>query len=125
MDPAEPSPDSGFRRARILVVEDDAAVRRTLEALLAARGWVVENAADGQAALDVLQQRVPDLVVMDMVMPGGGGLESLSRLRGDPRTRCVPVVMISGLSDDEARAEALEAGASDFLIKPFHEGDLV
>jgi PAS domain S-box-containing protein len=75
-------------------------------------------------AVEALQQRVPDLVVMDMVMPRIGGLEALRRIRAEPRTRCVPVVMISALADDEARAQALEAGASDFLIKPFSAQEL-
>ena len=125
MDSGDAGPQRPTRRARILVVDDDPALLRIVELLLCARGWVVETAADGRAALAALEERVPDLVVMDMVMPGMGGLGALRHLRADRRTRRVPVVLMSVISDDEARVNALEAGASDYLIKPFGEQELL
>ena len=106
-------------------MDDDPAMRRVVEMLLSGRGWVVETASDGRIALQSLQERVPDLVVMDVVMPGIGGLVALRQLRADPRTRRMPVILMSVLSEDDARVKALAAGASDYLIKPFSERELL
>jgi PAS domain S-box-containing protein len=121
----QPVPGRPNRRARILVVDDDAAMRRVVEMLLAGRGWVVETAADGRMALAALQERIPDLVLMDLVMPGIGGLGALRQLRAEARTRRLPIILMSVISEEESRVKALEAGASDYLIKPFSERDLL
>jgi PAS domain S-box-containing protein len=124
MDPAPAHPQRSARRARILVVDDDAAMRRVLEMLLTAQGWVVETAPDGRAAMAALEARVPDIVLMDVVMPGIGGLGALRQLRAEPRTRRLPIILMSVLAEDDSRVKALDAGANDYLIKPFSEQDL-
>jgi PAS domain S-box-containing protein len=114
-------PREGFR---ILIVEDDPRMRRVLELLLSDR-WVVETAPDTETALLTAFRLPPDLVVADLLMPGLDGIELVRRLRHDPRTATVPVIMVSGVSDEERRIEALGAGANDFLVKPFAERELV
>jgi PAS domain S-box-containing protein len=125
MDPGQARPEGLTRRARILVVDDDPAMRRVMEMLLSGRGWVVETAADGRVALAALQERIPDLVVMDVVMPGIGGLGALRQIRAEPRTRRLPIILTSVISEEESRLKAFAAGASDYLIKPFSERELV
>src|SRR5688500_4309477 len=105
------------RRARLLVVEDDARLRRALELLLADH-WDVEVANDGRQALERMERITPDLVLTDLLLPGIDGFELTRALRAEPRTRAVPIVVISGLTDEADRLRALEAGANDFLIKP-------
>jgi CheY-like chemotaxis protein len=105
---------------RILVVEDQDAIRRMIEALVQARGHQVTAVASGTKAIDVMSTDPPDLVLLDLMLPGQyDGFEVCKRLRADPVTRKVPVVIISAMDDDSARARAKEAGATAFYTKPF------
>jgi PAS domain S-box-containing protein len=117
---SESAPDN----FRILVVEDDPRMRRVLELLLGDR-WTVQVAEDGQSAFDLALQQPPDLVVADLLMPGVDGIQLVRRLRANPPTASVPVIMVSGVTEEDRRLEALAAGASDFLVKPFAEKELV
>ena len=110
-------------RARLLVVEDDARMRGILEMLLASH-WDVEVASDGRDALAKVQHGLPDLILADLVLPNVDGFELIRELRASPRTRIIPIVVVSGLTDEADRLKALEAGASDFLVKPFSEKEL-
>jgi putative two-component system response regulator len=110
---------------RILLVDDDAQVRRVMERLLTAEGYQVLQAADGESALVVLTQEHIDTVVLDMAMPGMSGLDVCRNLRSDPRHEHTPVVFVTGMNDREFRREALRAGATDFLGKPFDEVELL
>jgi PAS domain S-box-containing protein len=109
---------------RILLVEDDAKMRRVLEMLLGDR-WSVEAVADARAALRAARERPPDLVLTDLLLPGVDGFTFVRELREQPETRTAPVIVISGLTEEADRLRALEAGASDYLIKPFSERELV
>ena len=111
------------RRARLLVVEDDARMRRVLELLLSDH-WDVDVASDGREALELAERNPPDLVLTDLILPGIDGFELTRELRAAPRTCAVPIVVISGLTEEADRLRALEAGANDFLIKPFSEREL-
>ena len=113
----------GSRRARLLVVEDDARMARVLQLLLSDR-WDVELASNGKSALALALRTPPDLVLTDLVLPGMDGFELTRELRAAPATRAVPVVVLSGLTEEKDRLRALEAGANDFLIKPFSEREL-
>jgi signal transduction histidine kinase len=115
--------DGRARRARLLVVEDDSRMRGILEMLLG-RHWDVEVAADGREALDKVRRHVPDLLIADLVLPKVDGYELIRELRAQPRTRAVPIVVVSGLADEADRMRALEEGATDFLVKPFSEREL-
>ena len=105
---------------RILVVEDQDSIRRMIEALVQARGYQVRAVASGAKAIDVASTEPPDLVLLDLMLPGQyDGFEVCRRLRADPSTRAVPVVVISALDDAESRARATAAGATAYYTKPF------
>jgi adenylate cyclase len=108
----------------ILVVDDLAQNVRLLEAVLSARGFKVTTAASGQEALDVLGKERPDLVLLDILMPGMDGYDVCRRIREDPGTAFVPVIMITA-SGDEQKIRAIECGADDFVSKPFDQAELL
>src|ERR1039457_635438 len=106
---------------RLLVVDDDAALRRVLEVNLAARGYDVDLAATGELALGLARRR-PDLIVLDLVLPDMDGLEIISHVR---TFSDVAIVVISAREAEQATADALSAGADDYVVKPFGIDDLV
>lgn len=117
-------PHAADASRRILLVDDNADMRGYVKRILS-RHWSVETAADGRAALEAARARVPDLVLADVMMPGLDGFELLSELRADERTREVPVILLSARAGEESRVEGLEAGADDYLIKPFSARELI
>ena len=117
----EPSASTG----RILVVDDNAANVKLLEDLLRFHGYEVEAAFDGESALAMLRARPPDLVLLDVLMPGLDGHEVCRAVREDPALAMLPVVMVTALEDREERVRGLEAGADDFLSKPLNPPELV
>ncbi|WP_437964150.1 ATP-binding protein [Sorangium sp. So ce260] len=109
----------------VLVADDNADMREYARRLLVAEGWTVEAVADGQAALERACAHPPDLVLTDVMMPRLDGFGLLRALRADERTRGVAVVMLSARAGEEARVDSLEAGADDFLVKPFSAKELL
>lgn len=110
---------------RVLIADDDAYNRRLLRELCEAAGHEVEEAEDGGAALASMQRDpLPDLVVLDLSMPGKDGLEILRELRASERTRHLPVVLVTASGDQGQRALGFEAGADDFVSKPFRVFEL-
>jgi len=103
--------------AAILVVDDDASVRRMLVRSLAAEGYVVAAAADGGDALAAVERSMPDAIVLDVSMPGVGGLSVSRRLRA--RGLAVPILLLTARDAVEERVAGLDAGADDYLVKPF------
>ena len=112
-------------RARVLVADDNADMREYLARLLRTAGYQVTTVTDGQAALDAARRDLPDLVLSDVMMPGLDGLGFVSSLRADPRTAAVPVVFLSARAGEEAAAAGLQAGADDYLPKPFSAVELL
>jgi signal transduction histidine kinase len=110
--------------ARILVADDNADMRGYICRLLGER-WMVEAVADGRAALEAARERAPDLFLADVMMPGLDGFQLLRDLRADPRTRGIPIVLLSARAGEEAIVEGLEAGADDYLMKPFSARELM
>jgi adenylate cyclase len=108
----------------VLVVDDQDANRRLLEAVLTPRGYLVRTAASGPEALDSLAAELPDVVLLDIVMPGMDGYEVCRQIRADERTAVLPVVMITA-SGDQEKVRATEAGADDFVAKPFDQAELL
>jgi two-component system response regulator MprA len=102
---------------RVLIVEDDAPVRRMLERSLGAEGFDVRSAADGGAALAMAEDSAPDLVVLDVAMPGLSGIDVCRRLRGKGLTG--GVLMLTARDAVEDRVRGLDAGADDYVVKPF------
>ncbi len=105
---------------RILVVEDQDSIRRMIEALVQARGYQVTAVSSGAKAIDVALTDAPDMVLLDLNLPGQyDGFDVCQRLRNEPTTRSVPVVIISAMDDDDSRARATAAGATAYYTKPF------
>jgi len=111
--------------AEILVVDDEPGIASLLQALLTGDGQQVTLARDGQEALDRVAERQPDLVLLDLDMPHLGGFEVCDRLKHDPATRLLPILILTGQSASEARLHAWELGADDFLSKPFQVVELL
>lgn len=107
--------------ARILVVDDQAANVRLLEARLQAEYFDVCTASDGFEAIEVARNQQPDLILLDVMMPRMDGYETCAKLKADPSTRHIPVVMVTALDQREDRIRGLESGADDFLTKPIDD----
>lgn len=114
------SPGSGDG-PRVLVVDDDATLRRTLGLNLRARGYTADLAGTGEAALQLAASHHPDVVILDLGLPGLNGLEVISGLRG---WSSVPIVVLSGRDAESMKVEALDLGADDYLTKPFGMDEL-
>lgn len=115
---------AGTTPATVLVVDDIDANARLLERLLAREGHRVLFARDGGEALDRVRRDQPDLVLMDVIMPTLDGFETCRRLKSDPATRLVPVVLITALQSSRDRVKGLEVGADDFLTRPVNTAEL-
>ncbi len=102
---------------RILLVEDDRFLRRACEGSLRQRGFTVFPAVDGEEGLRLAQTEVPDLILLDMLMPKLPGLDTLRALKADARTRAIPVLVLSNSSRDGLLREAMDLGAVGYLIK--------
>ncbi|MFI9005719.1 SpoIIE family protein phosphatase [Actinosynnema sp. NPDC053489] len=121
---AIPPSDGRQASGRVLVADDNADMRDYLRRLLAPHYQVI-TVNDGRAALDAVRATPPDLVVSDVMMPRMDGLELVAVLRADPRTAGVPVLLLSARAGQEASIEGLEAGADDYLVKPFSAAELL
>ncbi|MGE3275198.1 MAG: ATP-binding protein [Vicinamibacterales bacterium] len=115
---------AGELRARILLADDNADVRDYVRRVLQPR-WAVEAVPNGRAALDAIGRARPDLVVTDVMMPELDGFGLVQALRANPETRTIPVVMLSARAGEEATLDGLQAGADDYLAKPFSARELV
>jgi putative two-component system response regulator len=110
---------------KILIVDDESAARAALETLLRREGFEVRDASDGATALVECANFRPDLILLDILMPGMNGFEVCRRIKATPETRLTPVVLITGLSTTEDRIEGINAGAEDFLSKPIDFNELL
>jgi two-component system KDP operon response regulator KdpE len=102
---------------RILIVDDEPPIRRFLRTALASQDYRVEEAADGEAALEFLKRNVVDLIVLDLGLPGLDGLEVVRRLRGEGHA--TPIIILSSRDDEAGKVAALDLGADDYVAKPF------
>jgi signal transduction histidine kinase/DNA-binding response OmpR family regulator len=127
-DDAGPAPavhaPADVMRGRILFAEDNVDMRSYVSRLLRER-WTVDEVGDGDAALAAALASPPDVVLLDVMMPGLDGFALLEVLRADPRTRDVPVIMLSAHASEEARIEGIGAGADDYIVKPFSARELI
>lgn len=110
--------------ATLLIVDDEPQVRKLLETLLHHEGYQTVSASSGEEALQVVAQQAPDLILLDIMMPGMDGYEVASQLKGDDVTAGIPIIMLSALSDPGARVSGLESGAEEFLSKPIERIEL-
>ena len=110
---------------KILIVDDESSARGALEVLLRREGFDVRDVHDGASAMAECASFRPDLILLDIVMPGMSGFEVCRRIKNTPETRLTPVVLITGLSATEDRIEGINAGADDFLSKPIDFSELL
>src|SRR5690349_21372038 len=117
--------EAGVRRMQqVLIVDDGQADRALLEVLLDRRGYETRSVESGEAAMEAVAAHPPDLILLDMVLPGMNGLQVARNLKTEEKTRSIPIIMVTGYSDRESRLAALEAGAEDFLSKPIDSVEL-
>jgi CheY-like chemotaxis protein len=106
-------------KGTVLLVDDEESLRMVMKDLLERDGWTVREAADGMAAMAAVDEHAPDIILLDLNLPGLDGYEVLNRLRSRGTTRDVPVIVLTAKGDEDNEVRVLEAGADDFLTKPF------
>lgn len=111
--------------AKILVVEDEAAIQELLQFSLTQAGYKVQIAPSAEHAQHVVSSMLPDLIILDWMLPKASGIDFAKRLRADERTRAVPIIMLTARSDEQDKILGLETGADDYLTKPFSPRELL
>jgi type IV pilus assembly protein PilB len=106
-------------KGTVLLVDDEDSLRMVMKDLLERDGWTVREAADGVQALDAVDRHAPDIILLDLNLPGLDGYSVLEKLRSRPGTRDVPIIVLTAKGDEDNEVRVLEAGANDFLTKPF------
>ena len=110
---------------RVLVADDDAFIRRPLELILRQEGFDPEIAVDGDECLEKLQLAPPDLLILDIMMPGRDGFEICRRMQDDPELRRIPVIMLSARGGEHDRERGIALGADEFMTKPYSPAELL
>ncbi|TGD42849.1 response regulator [Pseudotabrizicola sediminis] len=110
--------------ARVLLIEDEPNITEAIRFILSRDGCDVTALADGAGAIAAVQAAKPDLVILDLMLPGVSGLEILAQLRADPATKTLPVMMLTAKGQGRDREAAERAGASHFMTKPFSNDDM-
>jgi len=111
---------------RVFIAEDEPNILESLSFLLGREGWEVTSALDGNAALEQLNnQALPDVVILDIMLPHRNGFEILRQLRASPRTRKLPVIVLTAKGQEKDRKTAQEIGADAFVTKPFSNRDVI
>lgn len=122
---AERADDAKTRGGRVLVVDDNENNREIVSRLLEREGYEVSTAENGALALERIKSQPPDLVLLDVMMPVMDGIEACKRMKDDPDSRLIPVVIMTALGQVDDRVRAIQAGADDFLTKPVNRGELL
>ncbi|MDD5035137.1 MAG: response regulator [Methylococcaceae bacterium] len=117
--------EQDLKPASILVVDDDMAACRLLETILCAQGYAVRTAVSGREVLAAVEERLPDLILLDVLLPDTDGFEVTRKLKADAHSRPIPIILATVLEDRESRLKGLEAGANEFLIKPVDHAELL
>lgn len=117
-------PDIVMQSARVLIVDDERQNRDLLEVMLAPDGYTIRMASSGEEALEMVALEPPDLILLDIMMPGVDGYRVAAALKSNPETESIPIIMVTALNDRNARMVGLLAGAQDFLTKPLDRAEL-
>jgi DNA-binding response OmpR family regulator len=118
------NPDVAVRPPRILIVDDERDNRELLSVILAHEGFAVATAGGGEEALAAVAVAPPDLILLDLMMPGMSGYDVVARLKANIVTENIPIIIVTALHDRAARTLAVNAGADDFLTKPVDRAEL-
>ncbi|MEO8621219.1 MAG: response regulator [bacterium] len=118
------SPDVLDRPARVLIVDDEPNNRQLLEVMLASEGYVLETAASGEQALAVVALQPPDLILLDVMMPGMDGYMVAARLKRNAATQDILIILLTALDDRNSRMHGLSTGADGYITKPIDLADL-
>ena len=110
---------------RVLVVDDDPDMAAFLARLLGAEGMIADTVLDGETALERVAAASPDLILLDVMLPGADGFTICEKLKGDPATAMIPIVLVTALDGRQDRIKGLELGADEYISKPFHLSSLV
>ena len=117
--------NNGVVPSTVLVVDDVPLNRKLQQTYLDSVGYNVIMAADGIEALEKIKQETPDLVLLDVMMPRMNGFEVCENLKGDDLTRFIPIILVTALNEVEDKVKGIEAGADDFICKPFNKLELL
>lgn len=110
---------------KILIVDDDAFIRRPLEHIFRAEGYLPVTAADGEECLRMVEEETPNLIFLDVMMPGRDGFDVCRTLKNDPRYADIPIILLSARGQEVDRQHGLSLGAEDFLTKPYSPTELI
>ncbi|MDC7713233.1 phosphate regulon transcriptional regulator PhoB [Vogesella sp. LYT5W] len=111
--------------ANILLVEDEPAIQELIAFNLTQAGHHVLRASTAEAAMVLVKNALPDLILLDWMLPGASGVEIARKLRGDERTRQIPIIMLTARSEEQDKVQGLEAGADDYITKPFSPREML
>lgn len=109
----------------ILLVDDDTGLIQLLQLVFESRGFDITVAFNGAQALEILEKEQPEVIVLDLMMPDVSGLEVCKQVRANPRISHIPIIILTARAGEETRHEALDAGATKYLVKPVRPSDLV
>ncbi|MCC5858354.1 MAG: phosphate regulon transcriptional regulator PhoB [Ectothiorhodospiraceae bacterium] len=110
---------------KILIIEDEAAIREMVEMSLTAAGFQVFQAESGEEGFSLLNEHVPDLILLDWMLPGMSGIDFARRIKKDPLCSDIPVIMLTARGEEEDKVRGLDSGADDFVTKPFSPRELI
>ena len=110
---------------KILIIDDDAFIRKPLEFILREEGFAAVTAANGDEGLGKVEEERPDLIVLDVMMPGADGFSVCRRVRSDPRFSSIPVILLTAKGQECDRERGMSAGATEFMSKPYSPSELV
>ncbi len=110
---------------RILVVDDDTNLTELLQLVFESKGFGVTIADSGEQTLEILAEELPEVILLDLMMPGMSGLEVCKRIRANPRTCNIPIIVFTAKAGPESKQELMDAGATDYLVKPVLPLDLI
>jgi DNA-binding response OmpR family regulator len=119
------SATAGRRPRKVLIVDDDAFIRRPLEYILREEGFEPRTAVDGDDCLAQVGDERPDLIILDVMMPGKDGFEVCRSLKGEPALAAIPIILLSARGRNQDREKGLALGAAEFMTKPYSPSDLL
>jgi DNA-binding response OmpR family regulator len=111
--------------SHVLLIEDEPNIAEAIRFILSRDGWTVSTLQEGSGAVDAVRKEQPDIVILDLMLPGRSGLEIVESLRADPATQALPVLMLTAKGAGREREAAERAGVSRFMTKPFSNADML